>query len=75
MLHIVEPWYHWFVLPCNAQITYIYTSMYVKQLHGKGWVDGHGVSATCKDIGDSMILLKQFKNTVFISWDEMEVVS
>jgi hypothetical protein len=49
--------------------------MYVKQLHGKGWVDGHGVSATCKDIGDSMILLKQFKNTVFISWDEMEVVS
>ena len=56
-------------------ITYIYTSMYVIQLHGKGWVDGHGVSATCKDIGDSMILLKQFKNTVFISWDEMEVVS
>ena len=28
-----------------------------------------------RDIGDSMILLKQFKNTVFISWDEMEVVS
>ena len=24
MLHIVEPWYHWFVLPCNAQIIYIY---------------------------------------------------
>ena len=39
--------------------------MYVKQLHGKGWVDGHGVSATCKDIGDSMILLKQFKNSVY----------
>ena len=49
-----------YIIITHICITYIYTSMYVKQRHGKGWVvvDGHGVSATCKDVGDSMILLK-----------------
>ena len=38
--------------------------MRLGQLHGKGWVDGHGASATCKDTGDSKILLKKKSRTL-----------